>query len=482
MNSPKVIFIDNPFFAVNNKDNNFLLYKGKDKNGKRIFKQCKNKTDYSVQAKNYLFGNKGFMTYSRNEEKANITLEKCNNSNLFDYMMGGKKDISVMEINSMKREQMMMDKFGKFVTDSEASKKNFYWSKLFDKSNIHLSVLSFNKDYVDENIGIDNLQKELTTKILPMFLKQCGYQDPYKTMDWVVSLHKAFDRNNYHFHIGFIEKKESYLGTDNKLHFKQRLNLDDREMNFIKRQSVLAIERAKVFTPALINLNKSLEDLKKYFNPKDKSFSLKDITNIDLEYKILRLGFLLNKVRTDNLKKIKYNSLPKNKIGNEIRLLTKDIKHTLFNDKDILLSEKEINKQIEKINNIFLKIDQDNLISNIGFENAKDSNLIKDKLEKYDNYVLNAIVNNALYVYHNRFSTNQNISLNDLLNEAILLVYLNERKVSKNNQNILKNSFKKNYPMKKAIYRSFKNLKYEQDKVAEQFYDMLSEKNNNLSK
>lgn len=482
MNSPKVIFIDNPFFAVNNKDNNFLLYKGKDKNGKRIFKQCKNKTDYSVQAKNYLFGNKGFMTYSRNEEKANITLEKCNNSNLFDYMMGGKKDISVMEINSMKREQMMMDKFGKFITDSEASKKNFYWSKLFDKSNIHLSVLSFNKDYVDENIGIDNLQKELTTKILPMFLKQCGYQDPYKTMDWVVSLHKAFDRNNYHFHIGFIEKKESYLGTDNKLHFKQRLNLDDREMNFIKRQSVLAIERAKVFTPALINLNRSLEGLKKYFNPKDKSFSLKDITNIDLEYKILRLGFLLNKVRTDNPKKIKYNSLPKNKIGNEIRLLTKDIKHTLFNDRDIQLSEKEINNQIEEINNIFLKIDQDNLISNIGFENAKDSKLIKDKLEKYDNYVLNAIVNNALYVYHNRFSTNQNINLNDLLNEATLLVYLNERKVSKDNQDILKNSFKKNYPMKKAIYRSFKKLKYEQDKVAEQFYEMLSETDKRYSK
>ena len=179
---------------------------------------------------------------------------------------------------------------------------------------------------------------------------------------------------------------------------------------------------------------------------------------------------------------IKPPVFPKNKFGNEIKLLTKDIKHTLFNDKDIQLSEKEINKQIEEINNIFLKIDQDNLISNIGFENAKDIKLIKDELEKYDNYVLNAIVNNALYIYHNRFSTNQNISLNDLLNEAILLVYLNERKVSKNNQNILKNSFKKNYPMKKAIYRSFKNLKYEQDKVAEQFYDMLSEKNNNLSK
>ncbi len=36
--------------------------------------------------------------------------------------------------------------------------------------------------------------------------------------------------------------------------------------------------------------------------------------------------------------------------------------------------------------------------------------------------------------------------------------------------------------MKKAIYRSFKNLKYEQDKVTEQFYDMLSGKNNNLTR
>lgn len=87
-----------------------------------------------------------------------------------------------------------------------------------------------------------------------------------------------------------------------------------------------------------------------------------------------------------------------------------------------------------------------------------------------------------MYVYHNRFSTNQNISLNDLLNEATLLVYLNERKVSKDNQDILKNSFKKNYPMKKAIYRSFKNLKYEQDKVAEQFYEMLSETDKRYSK
>ena len=181
MSSPKVVFIDNPFFAVNNKDNNFLLYSGKDKNGKRIFKKCKDKLDYSVKAKKYLFGDKGFFDYSRDEEKANITLlDYDRNNNLFDYMLGSKKDTSVMELNNMKREKMMMNKTGEYVTDAEACKKNSYWSKLFDNSNIHLTVLSFNKDYVDKNIGIDNLQKEIATKVVPMFLKKCGYQDPKK--------------------------------------------------------------------------------------------------------------------------------------------------------------------------------------------------------------------------------------------------------------------------------------------------------------
>ena len=88
-----------------------------------------------------------------------------------------------------------------------ADKKNFYWSKLFNKSNIHLSVLSFNKDYVDENIGIDNLQKEITTKIMPMFLKQCGYQNPYKIMDWIVALHKALIEIIIIFILGLLKKE-----------------------------------------------------------------------------------------------------------------------------------------------------------------------------------------------------------------------------------------------------------------------------------
>ena len=66
------------------------------------------------------------------------------------------------------------------------------------------------------------------------------------------------------------------------------------------------------------------------------------------------------------------------------------------------------------INEIFLKIDKENNINNVGFENAKDSKLIQDKLEKYDNYILNAIVNYSLYTYNNCFSsTNTKITFND---------------------------------------------------------------------
>ena len=57
MASPKVVFIDHPYFAVKNKDNNYRFYKGKDSSGKRIYKQCKDKTEYAKEVKNYLFGN-----------------------------------------------------------------------------------------------------------------------------------------------------------------------------------------------------------------------------------------------------------------------------------------------------------------------------------------------------------------------------------------------------------------------------------------
>ena len=59
MSSPKVIFIDNPFFAVNNKDNNFLLYKGKDKNGNVKYLKSSGKTVAEMYGAGSLVGATG---------------------------------------------------------------------------------------------------------------------------------------------------------------------------------------------------------------------------------------------------------------------------------------------------------------------------------------------------------------------------------------------------------------------------------------
>jgi hypothetical protein len=252
----------------------------------------------------------------------------------------------------------------------------------------------------------------------------------------------------------------------------------------MKRQSVLAIEREKLFKPAIIELNNSLEEYKKYFNYKDKSFSLKNFNSLDLEYKILRLGKLLDEVRS-NSKYIKYNSLPKNLVGKEIRNLTKEIKEEILKDKNIFSSTKDINKSIEEINNIFLKVDKENKISNVGFEKAIDSKLVQNKLEKYDNYVLNAIVNHSLYIYRIKTKSKEIITMNDLVNEAVLLHYKKEKKKQKNNlyKKVLKNHFENEYYYNRSsVANAFKRLKYNQDKIAEQFYEMLSKDDVNLSK
>ena len=228
----------------------------------------------------------------------------------------------------------------------------------------------------------------------------------------------------------------------------------------------------------------SLEEYKKYFNYKDKSFSLKNFNSLDLEYKILRLGKLLDEVRS-NSKYIKYNSLPKNLVGKEIRNLTKEIKEEILKDKNIFSSTKDINKSIEEINNIFLKVDKENKISNIGFEKAIDSKLVQNKLEKYDNYVLNAIVNHSLYTYRIKTKSKEIITMNDLVNEAVLLHYKKEKKKQKNNlyKKVLKNYFENEYYYNRSsVANAFKRLKYNQDKIAEQFYEMLSKDDVNLSK
>ena len=253
----------------------------------------------------------------------------------------------------------------------------------------------------------------------------------------------------------------------------------------MKRQVSLSIERNKLYRPALIKINEDIEHLQSYFNPKDKNFTLKNISNLDLEEDIVRLGFLLIQVRNADKKYIKYGSLPKNEVGKEIRYITNEIKNKLFSSNvGLNLSKKEIKESIENLNNIFLGIDKRNNISNIGFESAFDNKMIKGKIEKADNYILNAIVNHALYNYDRSIKkknkvTNK-ISLEDLINEIAIMVYKKNNDYQKNKQKFriktLENYFiygsYKNYD---KLSSSLRRLSKDSDEAAKQFYEILSD-------
>ncbi len=470
----KVVFITHHYYGINNPDNNLRIYKKNRKTDKWYFIQCKDKKEYSRELKKYVLG---FYDYSRDEKKSH--------SSMIGYFMGEKKSDDIMIQNKMRREEMAMLKDGTFIKDDMVEDMKNNWSNYLENSNTQLAVLSLYQDYVDENINVKDLQKEIATSILPKLFKYCGYENPKENLEWIVSLHTDRE-NNYHFHIAWVEKNKSYRYYNNKLGFKRKLKLSDSENNFMKRQVSLAIERNKLYRPALIKINEELEHLQKYFNPKDQNFTLKNISDLDLEEEIVRLGFLLSGVRDTNKKYIKYNSLPRNEIGKEIRELTRDVKRKLFSSmSDLDLSKKEVNKSIEELNNIFLDIDKRNNISNIGFESAFDNQMIKDKLEKADNYILNSIVNHALYNYdYNKGKTNKKtdkITLNDVISETAIIIYKKNGKYYPKNRKkyrlkLLEDYFiYGTYRNHDALSNALRRLSKNSNQAAEQFYEMLSE-------
>ena len=483
LDDSKTIFITHPYYAVNNPDNNFRIYK-KGKNSDRWhYTQCKNKIEYQKKIKEYILG---FWEYARDEEKAytNVSdyLEK-DNSSMFDYFMGGKKDEKILIEKQMKREEMAMINNGNFLTDNDAKNMSKRWSKYIDDSNIELAVLSFNQKYVDENIDIKELHKKITTDVMPKFLSYCGYEKPKENLEWIVALHNDRD-NNYHFHIAWIEKNKCYKTKNNKLEHRRKLMLEEKEINFMKRQAVLTIERKKLYTPAIIELGKNLEQLKSYFNPKDCNFTLKNIKDLEFEEKIIKLGFLINEIRSTDKKYIKYNSLPKNQIGYDIRSLTKEIKRDIFKQSKMKQLTKEIENAINKINDILIDIDKRNNISKVGFENILENKLIKEKIEAEDNYILNAIVNHALYnfSYYRKKINKDNFKLEDLIDEMAYQFYkkdfkeLRNKKIYYTKKKLLIRTFKgKRY--KSNIEYALDRLGYEQEQAAKKFYDMFNETN-----
>ena len=420
--SPKVIFNSIFTLALNNPDSK---YKNHSKSIKRVQKMY---------------------DYYTNEEKRAMSM--------YDYYTG-----KLTKENTMN----LIKEDGSFATEKEVQKRKKLAVKYLENSNLWQGVLSFNNDYLNENIDIHKLEKELATNILPKFFKRCGFKDTNK-MFYQLALHT--DTDNLHFHFSFMEKEPNYIYHKNKIGYRRSGELSQNEIDFLKSQVVHTIEKEKIYTPLLKETHKEIEELKKYFSPKEKNYLLRDKKDLILEEKILKLGQLLYKERYDNDSKIKYGSIKDKEIIN----LTKDIKNYLFskNNDNFKLEYNNFKESLNKINNYFYKINEDNNIKDI----VVDTTLTDSKNKYIDNYIYNAIVNYANYNYKKESKNITKIKENDIIQEIILKHYLDNKKQTR--KNILKTYFtntnsKQRFRNKREIENAIKSINDEMTEAQKEF-------------
>ena len=292
------------------------------------------------------------------------TKEYVHNStmNMFDYYADKKKKAFFMlDYFSGKigkdEEMNIMFENGEYATQSQIEERKKQYAKYIENSNIYKMVISFPEGYLEENVDIKEFEKALAKDIIPMFLKKCGFQDMNK-MSYQFSLHTNTD--NLHFHLSFAEKEPNYkrFSKDKELQYRFAGELSQEELTFLKNEIQHYIKKEKIYTPLLIETNKELDNLKKYFNPKDRNFLLNNKEDILLEDKIVSLGKLLDEKNLIKNNKIKFNSIK----DKEIKQLTKEIKNYLFkgNNEEFKLNYKEFKESLEKINQYFIDISKNN--------------------------------------------------------------------------------------------------------------------------
>ena len=370
---------------------------------------------------------------------------------------------------------------GSYATKKDIAKIKNDYKKYIEDSNLWKGILSFKKEYLDENIDIKTLEQKIAKEVMPQFLKYCGFKD-IKNMSYVFSVHTN-RKHQPHIHFAFIEKKPNYLYCDNKVNYRRKGKITLDEQRYLKRLVELAIEREKYYTPLLKKTNEDIDYLKSYFSPNEKNFALKNISELYVEEDILKLGELLKEYRNLNnqsSKKIKYNSIKDNELGKEIKSLTNKTKKYLFNDETSILyaSKKDINKDLQRLNDYFDLLNENNNISEQTFDNS----IVNKKQEYIDNYIYNAIVNHSLYKYNHIYMTVKNksgldkITIEDLIQEVAYQNSLRDIKLNSKERrkkvldNYLKNANTINmFPSKYKMEKAIKNINYEMEKASQEF-------------
>lgn len=379
--------------------------------------------------------------------------------NMFDYYADNKKKAFFMldyfsgKIGKDKEMNIMFEN-GDYATKDQIEKRKKQYEKYIENSNIYKLVISFPEGFLEENVDIKSFEKKLAKEIIPQFLKKCGFVD-IKKMSYQFSLHT--NTKHLHFHLSFAEKQPNFKSYG-KIDYRKKGKLTREELRYFKDLIIHSINREKVYTPLLKETNKNIEELKKYFSPKDKNFLLNNKEDILLEEKVLKLGELLSQSR-DSDRKIKFNSIKDKKIIS----LTKDIKKYVFSKDNPEFKElhKEFKNNLNRINDYFKSIAESN------HSDTVDDSLIKNKQKYLDNYILNAIVNHANYKYKNLKFTED-----ELLREIVHKEYKKNKAMSKYDivRNILSNTssglkFKNKYQIRQAV----KNINDELEEAQKDF-------------
>ena len=375
------------------------------------------------------------------------TKEAVHNStmNMFDYYADNKKKAFFMldyfsgKIGKDKEMNIILEN-GEYATKEQVEQRKKQYEKYIENSNIYKLVISFPKGYLEENVNIKDFEKNLAKDIIPQFLKKCGFVD-IKKMSYQFSLHT--NTKHLHFHFSFAEKKPNFKSYG-KIGYRGKGNLSKEELSYFKDLIIHYIDKEKIYTPLLKETNIKIDELKKYFKPNEKNFLLSNKDDIVLEDKIVKLGELLSNIRSNN-QRIKFNSIK----DKEIIKLTKDIKKYIFSKDDTEFKNlyKDFQNNLKDINSYFENIAKDN------HSDTADDSLIKNKKKYLDNYILNAIVNHADYIYKN-----PKFKENELLQEVIYKEYKKSRIKSKYDivRNVLSNTsrnlqFKNKYQIRQAV-------------------------------
>lgn len=425
-----------------------------------------NSIDNKIQNKNYandrLKDVDEMIDYFSNDKKKLV--------GMFEYYMGHTRGENV---------NLILEN-GTYATKDDVKKLKADYKKYIENSNLWKGIISFKEGYLEDKISINKLEKIIAKEVMPNFLKYCGFIN-IKKMSYVFSIHT--NKKHTHIHLAFIEKKPNYVYGNNKINYRRKGKISKEEQRYLKRLVELAIEREKYYTPLLIKTNEDIDYLKSYFDPKEKNFALKNVNEIFVEEKILKLGELLKeyrKISNQKSKRIKYNSIKNNELGKQIKSLTKDIKKYLFSDETSILynCKKNINKDLEKLNDYFDKLNNENNID----EFISNNSIVNKKEEYINNYIYNAIVNHSLYKYEkiSMYVKDKNntsrITMDDLIQE---IIYLNSREHNnitdkEKRKNILDNYFKSSnffdmFPNKMKLEKAIKNINYEMEKASQEF-------------